>query len=75
VSRSDHFKLRDYAFSDFELNDDETIQASLRMFLDLDILDLFHISSKVRLLFLQSVCSDSPHLFTDIMGWIILQKL
>ncbi|XP_028390935.1 cGMP-specific 3',5'-cyclic phosphodiesterase-like isoform X2 [Dendronephthya gigantea] len=55
VLHSDEFKLHDFSFSDFQLSDDETIQASLRMFLDLNILDRFHISSKTFISWLLSV--------------------
>ena len=42
------FHLHDYRFSDFVLDDDDTIKACIRMFLDLELLERFHINYEVR---------------------------
>ena len=42
------FHLLDYRFSDFVLDDDDTIKACIRMFLDLELLERFHINYEVR---------------------------
>ena len=42
-----HYRLLDYSFSDFELSDDDTIKASIRMFLEMDLLNKFHIDYEV----------------------------
>ena len=42
VPRADYFKLYTFEFSDFELTDDETIVASIRMMLELDFMNAVH---------------------------------
>ena len=42
--------LSDYKFSDFSLNDDTTLRATARMFVDLDLIDKFRIPYEVRAL-------------------------
>lgn len=41
------YSLIDYHFSDFGLDDDDTLKATVRMFLDLGFLEKFHISYDV----------------------------
>ena len=41
------YHLLDYTFSDFVLDDDDTIKACIRMFVDLQLLERFHISYEV----------------------------
>lgn len=50
-----HWKLLTFEFDDFELTDDETISASIRMFLDLDFLDAVHTKQEVLCRWLLSV--------------------
>ena len=44
---ADHFKLHTFEFNDFELTDDETILASIRMMLELDFLNTVHTKREV----------------------------
>ena len=44
---ADHFKLHTFEFNDFELTDDETILASIRMMLELDFLNAVHAKREV----------------------------
>ena len=39
--------LDSYFFSDMKLSEDETLTASLRMFIDLDLINRFHINYEV----------------------------
>lgn len=48
IPSSKFFNLLDYGFNDFGLDDDDTIRACIRMFLDLDLLERFHINYEVR---------------------------
>lgn len=41
------YKLRDLKFNDFCLNDDDMLKACLRMFIDLDLIERFHIDYEV----------------------------
>ena len=41
------YNLHAYSFSDFTLEDDETLKATLRMFIDLNFLELFDINYEV----------------------------
>ncbi|XP_077284097.1 dual 3',5'-cyclic-AMP and -GMP phosphodiesterase 11-like isoform X3 [Arctopsyche grandis] len=55
VPSSAHFQLHDLAFDDIEMSDDETLTACLRMFLDLDFVERFHIDYSVLCRWLLSV--------------------
>ena len=41
------YRLLDYCFNDLSLDDDDTVKASIRMFMDLDFLDKFRIDYEV----------------------------
>lgn len=41
------YGLLDYNFNDLSLDDDGTVKASIRMFMDLDLLDKFRIDYEV----------------------------
>lgn len=41
------YNLLDFSFSDFGLDDDDTLKASIRMFIDLNLLERFRISYEV----------------------------
>ncbi|KAF2366187.1 GAF domain [Trinorchestia longiramus] len=47
--------LRDFKFDDFSLDDDGTLKACIRMFLDLDLIDRFHIDYQTLCRWLLSV--------------------
>ena len=47
IPSCEDFKLYDFKFSDFELSEDQTIQASLRMFLDCNLVTEYHIPYEV----------------------------
>ncbi|XP_045612684.1 dual 3',5'-cyclic-AMP and -GMP phosphodiesterase 11 isoform X1 [Procambarus clarkii] len=49
------FKLYDFKFDDFSLDDDGSLKACLRMFLDLDLIGRFHIEYEVLCRWLLSV--------------------
>ncbi|XP_045025389.1 dual 3',5'-cyclic-AMP and -GMP phosphodiesterase 11 isoform X4 [Daphnia magna] len=49
------YRLHDYRFNDFSLEDEETLKACLRMFLDLDLIGRFHIDYEVLCRWLLSV--------------------
>ncbi|XP_064594905.1 dual 3',5'-cyclic-AMP and -GMP phosphodiesterase 11-like isoform X2 [Liolophura sinensis] len=55
IPSSKFFNLLDYGFNDFGLDDDDTIRACIRMFLDLDLLERFHINYEVLCRWLLSV--------------------
>ncbi|XP_071828467.1 cGMP-specific 3',5'-cyclic phosphodiesterase-like isoform X3 [Apostichopus japonicus] len=55
IATAEAFKLNSFSFSDFNLTEDETVQASIRMFMDLDLVDKFHIPYKVLCRWLLSV--------------------
>ena len=42
------YNLVDYQFSDFHMDDDETLKATVRMFLDLSLMEKFHIQNEVQ---------------------------
>ena len=44
---ADHYKLHTFEFNDFELTDDETLLASIRMMLELDFLNVVHTKREV----------------------------
>ena len=48
VLSADHWKLYTFEFNDFELTDDETILASIRIMLELDFLDAVHTKQEVN---------------------------
>ena len=41
------YRLLDYSFNDLSLDDDGTVKASIRMFMELDLLDKFRIDYEV----------------------------
>ncbi|KAL3875765.1 hypothetical protein ACJMK2_033683 [Sinanodonta woodiana] len=43
VPSTQHYRLLDCGFSDFRLDDDDTLKATIRMFMDLELLDKFRI--------------------------------
>ena len=47
VHSAQHWKLLTFEFNDFDLTDDETISASIRIFLDLNFLDAVHTKQEV----------------------------
>ncbi|KAI9564201.1 hypothetical protein GHT06_007939 [Daphnia sinensis] len=49
------YRLHDYRFNDFSLEDEETLKACLRMFIDLDLIGRFHINYEVLCRWLLSV--------------------
>jgi len=55
VPSSAHFQLHDFKFDDIHMEDDETLTACLRMFLDLDFVERFHIDYDVLCRWLLSV--------------------
>ncbi|KAL0117388.1 hypothetical protein PUN28_010311 [Cardiocondyla obscurior] len=55
VPSSAHFKLHDFKFDDIYMEDNETLTACLRMFLDLDFVERFHIDYEVLCRWLLSV--------------------
>nr|XP_039147081.1 dual 3',5'-cyclic-AMP and -GMP phosphodiesterase 11 isoform X3 [Drosophila simulans] len=50
-----HFRLHDFKFDDIHFEDDDTLKACLRMFLDLDFVERFHIDYEVLCRWLLSV--------------------
>jgi len=55
VPSSVHLKLHDFKFDDIHMEDDDTLTACLRMFLDLDFVERFHIDYDVLCRWLLSV--------------------
>ncbi|XP_020283461.1 dual 3',5'-cyclic-AMP and -GMP phosphodiesterase 11 isoform X2 [Pseudomyrmex gracilis] len=55
VPSSAHFQLHDFKFDDIHMEDNETLTACLRMFLDLDFIERFHIDYEVLCRWLLSV--------------------
>ncbi|XP_023938951.1 dual 3',5'-cyclic-AMP and -GMP phosphodiesterase 11 isoform X1 [Bicyclus anynana] len=55
IPSSAHFNLHELAFDDIDLTDDDTLRACLRMFLDLDFVERFHIDYSVLCRWLLSV--------------------
>ena len=45
------YRLLDYNFNDLNLDDDGTVKASIRMFMELDLLDKFRIDYEVKIKF------------------------
>ncbi len=50
-----YFQLHKFSFDDLTLEDDDTLKACLRMFLDLDLVERFHIDYEVLCRWLLSV--------------------
>ncbi|KAK6628218.1 Dual 3',5'-cyclic-AMP and -GMP phosphodiesterase 11 [Polyplax serrata] len=55
VPSAHFFKLHDFSFDDVDMCDDDTLKACLRMFLDLDFVERFHIDYEVLCRWLLSV--------------------
>ncbi|XP_050600344.1 dual 3',5'-cyclic-AMP and -GMP phosphodiesterase 11-like isoform X3 [Bombus affinis] len=55
VPSAAYFKLHDFKFDDIHMEDDQTLTACLRMFLDLDFVERFHIDYDVLCRWLLSV--------------------
>ncbi|XP_066992443.1 dual 3',5'-cyclic-AMP and -GMP phosphodiesterase 11 isoform X2 [Anabrus simplex] len=55
VPSSQHFQLYDFKFDDIHMEDDDTLKACIRMFLDLDFVERFHIDYDVLCRWLLSV--------------------
>ncbi|XP_023708360.1 dual 3',5'-cyclic-AMP and -GMP phosphodiesterase 11 isoform X1 [Cryptotermes secundus] len=55
VPSSQHFQLYDFKFDDIHMDDDDTLKACIRMFLDLDFIERFHIDYEVLCRWLLSV--------------------
>lgn len=55
IPSSAYFQLHDFAFDDLCLDDDDTLKACLRMFLDLDLVNRFHIDYEMLCRWLLSV--------------------
>lgn len=55
------FQLHDFRFDDLHLEDDDTLKACLRMFLDLDLVERFHIDYEVLCRWLLSVKKNYRH--------------
>ncbi|XP_055635245.1 dual 3',5'-cyclic-AMP and -GMP phosphodiesterase 11-like isoform X2 [Toxorhynchites rutilus septentrionalis] len=55
VPSAAYFQLHDFKFDDLEMDDDDTLKACLRMFLDLDLVERFHIDYEVLCRWLLSV--------------------
>ncbi|KAG1659915.1 Dual 3',5'-cyclic-AMP and -GMP phosphodiesterase 11 [Nymphon striatum] len=56
-----YYNLYDYKFSDFDLEDRETIKASIRMFKDLDLIERFHIDYEILCRWMLSVKKNYRH--------------
>ena len=52
IPSTNDYRLLDYCFSDFALDDDDTLKASVRIFMDLDLLERFRINYDVSIVFL-----------------------
>ncbi|CAH1793422.1 unnamed protein product [Owenia fusiformis] len=55
IPSAHYYRLNEYTFSDFNLDDDHTLKATIRMFLDLDLIEKFHISYDMMCRWLLSV--------------------
>ncbi|XP_071105991.1 dual 3',5'-cyclic-AMP and -GMP phosphodiesterase 11-like isoform X1 [Haliotis cracherodii] len=55
IPSSTHYNLLDYKFNDFLLDDDDTLKATIRMFTDLELLDVFSINYEILCRWLLSV--------------------
>lgn len=56
-----HFHLHDFAFDDLNLDDDDTLRACIRMFLDLDLIERFNIDYEMLCRWLLSVKKNYRH--------------
>ncbi|KAL8587788.1 hypothetical protein ACOMHN_021006 [Nucella lapillus] len=55
VATAQQYNLLDYTFSDFALDDDDTLKATIRMFMDLDLIEVYQINYELLCRFLLSV--------------------
>nr|XP_042906908.1 cGMP-specific 3',5'-cyclic phosphodiesterase [Parasteatoda tepidariorum] len=55
IPSGEKFKLYNFDFSDFNLSDEDTCQAAIRMFLDMDLIQKFHIPYQVLCRWILSV--------------------
>lgn len=55
VLSSQHYRLLDFGFDDVLLEDCDTVKACIRMFIDLDLIDRFHIQYEVLCRWLLSI--------------------
>lgn len=55
VPSAAHYQLYDFKFDDLDMEDNDTLKACLRMFLDLDLIERFHIDYEVLCRWLLSV--------------------
>nr|CAD7406474.1 unnamed protein product [Timema cristinae] len=55
VPSSQYYQLYDFKFDDIHMEDDDTLKACIRMFLDLDFIERFHIDYEVLCRWLLSV--------------------
>ncbi|XP_054266416.1 dual 3',5'-cyclic-AMP and -GMP phosphodiesterase 11-like isoform X2 [Macrosteles quadrilineatus] len=55
IPAAQNFNLHDFKFDDIHMDDDDTLKACLRMFLDLDFVERFHIDYEVLCRWLLSV--------------------
>ncbi|XP_077999251.1 dual 3',5'-cyclic-AMP and -GMP phosphodiesterase 11-like [Glandiceps talaboti] len=55
VPSASSLQLYNYSFSDFELDEDQTLQATIRMFMDLDLIQKFRINYEMVCRWLLSV--------------------
>ncbi|KAJ8915032.1 hypothetical protein NQ315_016007 [Exocentrus adspersus] len=55
VPSAAYFRLQNFDFDDIHMSDDETLTACIRMFIDLDIMERFHIDREVLCRWLLSV--------------------
>lgn len=61
IPSSAYFQLHDFSFDDLNLDDDDTLKACLRMFLDLDLVERFHIDYEMLCRWLLSVKKNYRH--------------
>jgi len=54
ILTSQEYGLLDYSFIDFNLDDDDTLKASIRMFQDLNLVDKFRINYEAGILVMAS---------------------
>jgi hypothetical protein len=63
ILTSQEYGLLDYSFIDFNLDDDDTLKASIRMFQDLNLVDKFRINYEAGILVMAS------YLYTQVVGF------
>ncbi|XP_063244233.1 dual 3',5'-cyclic-AMP and -GMP phosphodiesterase 11 isoform X2 [Bacillus rossius redtenbacheri] len=61
IPSSQHYHLYDFKFDDIHMDDDDTLKACIRMFLDLDFIERFHIEYEVLCRWLLSVKKNYRH--------------